>query len=524
VVPETAADSINTGYLSGQYACYASDYYDSGVTVGSYTFYQGGSVFSVKANGSGSITGGEIDSNSPDKGYKNPTANGTLSGSYAVGSDNRGYLLITPQNGSTKYYALAGGKIQNGNFSTIALTDMSDAGASPSGKHGSGLCYKQNTAALSGSTGAYVFTLRGEDAAGIPQAAASQISTVSSAVSGEMDLVDNKQLTTFSLINGSVTNPTDTYGRITLNGGTNPLDPVLVGYLTNDSLGHAFFMYTNPHNESGNLGLMIGEARAQSSSITSGNYPLTGAAVLYIAGHIASSTGNETPGAALVQVSGNSSGDLTMNASVGNSDGTITTTLPLTQPTYTSVDHYGRSVIESGGATNAENYLYFYNTNAAAVLFAGSGISSYASDLNGWMEPQTSSGAWAVSDLASSYFMQKVNSNPTSNVYSGTLNIANSGALSSFAQDTGGDTWADWDEDLGNYHGSSYTGALAPDSTLDPKGAYSIFDVNLTANGVTTISQYCAAISVDDASSSTAKGKAVCVDINSNPGLMIVEE
>jgi hypothetical protein len=520
IVAETVADSTNTGYLSGQYACYTSDDSDIGVKIGGYTFYQGGAVFSMTAS-AGSISAGEIDTNTPEKGYQNPTANGSFSGNYAVGSDNRGYLLIT-QNGSTKYYALAGGNIQNGSFSTIALTNMSDAGASPSGKHGTGRCYKQNTTSLSGATGAYVFALRGEDAKGNAQAAIGQLSIGSSASAGEMDVVDNKKLSTEQTFTGTVSSAADSSGRVVLTTGT--LGPTLVGYLTNDTLGHAFFMFTSPHNAASNEGYMIGEARAQSSSITSGSYPLTGDAVLYAAGDYASSSGSNSFLAALFQVTGASSGDFTMNAVVASKGGAFSTALPTTQPTYTSVDSYGRSIVKLGTTTNTYNYLYFYGANAAVALVSNSGGTTYASDGTGWMEPQTVSGAWSVSNLAANFFTQKVNSDPTKNVNSGILDLSASGALSNLAKDTGGNTFADWDEELGSYNGASYTGSVEVDPTLDPKGAYGIFDVNLTVYDLTALYEYCAAISVDNATTSSTTGKAVCVDLSSSPGLVIVEE
>ena len=70
VVLETVA--AHNSYLSGQYACYYYQYWDGGVTGGNgtSTLYRGGAVFAFTANGSGSITGGEMDTNSPSKGYK----------------------------------------------------------------------------------------------------------------------------------------------------------------------------------------------------------------------------------------------------------------------------------------------------------------------------------------------------------------------------------------------------------------------------------------------------------------------
>jgi len=95
VVVETVGN--HDSYLKGQYACSLQKYWNGGVMGGdgTSTLYRGGMVFAIAVNGSGTITGGEIDSNSPYSGYKSASTLGSLSGTYAVGTDNRGYLLLT---------------------------------------------------------------------------------------------------------------------------------------------------------------------------------------------------------------------------------------------------------------------------------------------------------------------------------------------------------------------------------------------------------------------------------------------
>jgi hypothetical protein len=523
VVAEAVANSTNTGYFTGQYACYVSDTAGSGVTVGSETFYQSGSVFSITAKG-GSITAGEIDSNSPSAGYENATTNGALTGNYAVGSDNRGYLLLTT-GGSTKYFALVGGDIQSGSFSTIALTDMSNTGSSSSSSnYGSGLCYKQNASSLSGTTGAYVFALRGEDSKGDKQAAVGQLSIGSSASAGEEDIVDNNTVPTHSTFTGSVTSAADSSGRVTITTGTSN---ALVGYLTNDTTGHVFFMSTTPHNATGNAGFLIGEARAQASSITSGSYPLTGPAVQYVSGSEYAESYGRWPTSEIDQITGTSSGEFITHASTYSDIGGLEYSASTTQWPYTAVDSYGRSIVTLGSSYSNYNYnynyLYFYGANAAAVLFSADGSSTVVSNMTGWIEPQTASGTWNVSSLATNYFVRAAYTGFDiiyGSANSGILDVATSGALSSFTTDTNNILYGpDWDEGLG-----SNTEAVALDTTLDPNGAYGIFDMNLTADGVTSLSQRCTAISVNSATTSTTKGKVVCLTDDYFGGLMIDQE
>jgi hypothetical protein len=141
----------------------------------------------------------------------------------------------------------------------------------------------------------------------------------------------------------------------------------------------------------------------------------------------------------------------------------------------------------------------------------------------------TDSGTWATSNFASSYFMYKIESGDYNNdSQTGVLTLDSSGDFSNFATDNGGQSRADWVEGLSNGNGTTETGAVALDTitngiTMD--SAYGLIDVNFMSGTTTTTESYCFAISVDEATTSSAKGKLVCLDASSNsPRLNVLQE
>ncbi|MGA3127861.1 MAG: putative Ig domain-containing protein [Candidatus Korobacteraceae bacterium] len=110
VVPLTT--NTNNAMLSGQYACIIHQIRDSPNTVDGYSLYVDAIAVAFSSNGSGGITGGEADSNGPgSSGYSTTTG---IVGSYAVGSDNRGYLTLGPSGQSPTTWALAAGTTYEG--------------------------------------------------------------------------------------------------------------------------------------------------------------------------------------------------------------------------------------------------------------------------------------------------------------------------------------------------------------------------------------------------------------------------
>jgi hypothetical protein len=519
VVPETVA--TNNGELKGQYACFYQQYWPIGVNPGTgQTLYRGGFVLAFAANGGGSITGGEVDSNSPSKGYKSATTNGAVGGTYAVGSDNRGYLMITAGGQPGPILALAGGDINAaGQFTQFDLTGMDDVGVSPSGKTGAGRCYQQNTSpALNTVTlsGGHVYLLTGEDMNGALESVVGSLQYASggSSFSYVQDAVDAGSYSADMTGSGTTTAVPDAYGRSTFTAGPSgqTASPTVM-YITNDSAGDVVIMSAQSHNSSSNADFLVGQGRTQNAAHIAASSPLSGPAVLYSSGQDSDLASYKAQIAQIsssgVQVLVNKAGTLTaqsMSSLAFNVDPTSGRTTITGQPGIV---------------------FYLYDTNAAAVLFGDTGSSGTASENQiGWIEPQTvpTSGKWSVADFATSYFMNSPPNGDSSKDFSSfVFTLDSTGAFTYFAQDDGGQEWADWDENIcGSGCGTTATGTLIPDTTYDPNGTLGIFDVKITVGTKTETTVYCMAASY---SSSTTKARVVCLDATSgSPQLSIGQQ
>jgi large repetitive protein len=550
VVARTVA--AHNSYLSGQYACSLQQYWNGGVTGGNgSTLYRGGTVFAFAADGSGNITGGEMDHSSPYSGYKSASTNGALGGTYAVGADNRGYLLATVgSSGSSDnsvIFALASGNLNSSSqFSEFAIVLMDDAGTNPSGQHGSGHCYKQNTTtSLSGlrPTGGYVVVFTGEDNSGKPESmvgsmqyTASTASTTGT-VTGVIDMVDYLTTSFDQSIAGTTPagSGTDAYGRTTVtaapSGETLDATDTSVMYLTNNAKGQALIMGTQDHSTDGEF--TIGEARKQVTANIAASYPLTGTGVMYTEGTNTENASGSTPTyeAQAVRFTGSSSAKtIILNSMIENSNGTLK---------KDSNDSIGQAMTYAVDTTTGRVtltgqtgiYFYLYDTNSAAVIFGqvtshSDGTSGTAvQNMTGWIEPQTAptSGTWAVSNFASSYFMYRIeNGNHEHDSQTSVLTLGSSGTMSGYASDDGGQNWASWDESMMGSSGTTATASVVLD-TAD--GTYGLFDVNFTSGTTTTTESYCFAASVDAATASGAKGRLLCLDVNSNnPVINVIQE
>jgi hypothetical protein len=167
-----------------------------------------------------------IDSNTPFSGFTSASSNGALTGTYAVGSDNRGYLLAGPVNTTPTVFAIAGGNLDtNSHFSDFALAEMDDVGPAPNYprfKHGGGHCFEQNTTtSLTGlrPSGGYVFLLKGEDDQGnlVSLVGSIQLNSSTGAMSGVQDMADAGACEGEMTFTGTST-AADTWGRITTVG------------------------------------------------------------------------------------------------------------------------------------------------------------------------------------------------------------------------------------------------------------------------------------------------------------------
>ncbi len=509
VVTETA--STNDAELAGQYACYVDQFWPSGVKeqTGS-TLYRGGMVFAFTSNAGGVITGGQMDSNGPSNGF---LAEG-FTGAYAVGSDNRGYLQMKGT-GLSNIFAIAGGDLNSSNqFTRLTLTQMDDAGTSPSAVTGSGRCYLQSSSPAVESAN-YVFLLRGEWQDGSLAGAVGSIDFGSSSSTGTMDAVIQGSYTADETLTGSsLTAEGNAYGAATFNsfGSTSSSLIPVVMFPTGDAAGDAVFISENPHNDTSGADFVIGQARLQTATGTP-----AGPAVIY-------ASGQDSAQGYAAKVMQFANGGVTQ---IENDAGTIGSR-SLSGVTFNTDTATGRTTESISGQAESGIALYVYNSNAAAYMDASSS-SSQPSDWVGWMEPQAGpgSGGWTVDDLAAGYFMGSVaNGDPSRSFSSGILSVSSDGDISAFAQDKGSQNDADWDEGLSGAVGVTASGVLAPDITYDPTATLGIFDVNVTQGSSTQTQSYCFAISQDQAASnSSSHGRLACLSASeTSPQVTVVQQ
>jgi hypothetical protein len=524
---------VNDGLLKGQYTCYVHQIDDSSVTVDGYNLYLGASVFAFTSNGEGKITGGELDSNSPKNGYESNTANGNVTGTYAVGLDDRGYFELGSSSNSLGVSALAAGvRDSSGYYSEFRFVSMHDVGTSASGKHGGGLCFKQyyeiGTTTLSGQklSGGYVFGLNGESKKGQWGTNVGSLHATSGSVTGVMDNAIGTTPTLDIAFTGSVS-AADSYGRVTFTCGSASYCTNMVLYITNQPWGLGVIMSTAPHNNGNDF--WVGQIRTQNAAHIATAHPLVGPFVIYATG--LGTGGSQDYKAMVGHGSGSSSAKtLTIDANVANDAGTVKLNHNLlSDAPYTVNTTTGRTTMV--GKSSADVF-YLYGTSEAVFMFADTGNSGGSTPQNmlGWLEaqvvPTANSGKWVYSDLATNYFMGNTYTpNFDNHSSTGVLTLDSSGNLHDFAQDTESTDWADWDEGLAGHAGKSATGVLVPNSTLDPSGKLGIFDVNVTQEGTTTTQVYCFATSVDHATEILTKGSLVCIDANDkSPKISIVRE
>jgi hypothetical protein len=513
----------NNSKLSGQYACIFHQERDSAVTVGGYNLYRGAAVLAFATDGNGNITGGEVDSNSPSGGYKSNTANGAITGTYAVGSDDRGYLKLV-NGGKTMDLALAAGVTISNTFYQFRFTEMDDVGTSPSGKYGGGLCFKQsNTSTLSGEkmSGGYVFGMNGETAEGELVNMVGSIKVTNGAATGVMDMAEGTTASLDNAFTGSVA-AADSFGRALYTCNQSGCSNMVI-YLTNESEGMGVIMSTASHSSSD---LYFGQIRSQTAANIAAAEPLHGPFVMYTSG--LDSSGQNYKAMVDHGTGSTTAKSITIDGSAQNEAGTVklNNTDVLGKPMAYTVDtSTGRTTIT--GQTGIVFYLY--DTNEAVALFADIGNSGgNPENMLGWLETQTdptaNSGKWVYSDVAASYFMGVMYSGDyTDDSQTGTFTIDSSGNFQNFAQDHGGQTWATWDESLGGIGGQTVTGVVVPDTTIDPTGTLGVFDVNITPTGGTATTQvYCFATNYH---SSSSNGRLICLDATSqSPQITLIQE
>jgi large repetitive protein len=291
----------NDSYLTGPYA-YLFQGYDNAV-LGALS-YKTATVGSFTANGTGGMSAGEMDSN-----HQSSTATGntissnTFVGTYTIGADDRGTMMIIPLNangtiGTASTYDIAvQAPISPATNSAQGNLVEYDAGTVTVGTEGSGTLLAQTSTALSaGLSGSYAFGVSGDQACALScsadlllggpvgtvgQFTANGESTDGGSITGgisDTNIVTTD--TTESQLSGTYSS-VDQNGRVGLvlnaDNITNTLYPTdFAVYVVNAN--QAFIMSTDKHSA---FILLAGSAQLQSPTFLSGSTAINGSFVGY---------------------------------------------------------------------------------------------------------------------------------------------------------------------------------------------------------------------------------------------------
>ncbi len=433
----------NNGVLSGSYAfllkggAAASGY---NATIGSFT-----------ANGAGLITGGVED-------FNRSTALATdltLTGSYSVGSDNRGCLTLTNSNGGTSTYRIALGTISGGTATQGNIVLFNDINGQ--GGRSQGILKQQNLTGLGPSTfsGTYVFGEDGVDYNGGRVAAAGLLTSTGAGILNNinLDLDDNGSAATITGGSGSYTLASGAAGgrgtfsdTITTAGGPTTSNGVV--YIVSSS--DALIMGIDPLS-SNNI-IFGGELKKQTGPFTANtldnkNY------VFYVSGMDSSNGGNDitlgyaqvgTSGAATVTLDENDNGTEQAEKSQA-----LTFLITASGPTA------GRMTVSGGGGAPV-----FYLIDSTQAFLVGTD----SSNLSGYMQQQ-SCGSCNNSSVPATAFFGGGGANTGSSYDSGAATFTP-------GTPTGTITGAD-DSSSPNYNtqGCTGCGGLQPNSPLTSNGS-----------------------------------------------------
>jgi len=417
-------DGSHNSYLNGQYACLLNGYVD---TDGS----RWAMLTSMTADGSGNVSSGVFNSNSR-VGYQT----GTLTGTYSVGSDNRGVLTVTTTLGGPYTYAIAANNKNGPTSDTVHLVEFDDVGNSPSGLHGDGTCYKQTATAFNSSTlsGGFAFGMTGESGSGTPRATVGRLSMSAGAITG--GVIDQMKGHTYqsATFTGTYLAPDSTNGRFTMAlvtpGGTSNL----VSYIIDAD--RAIIMGADSHasNE-----LESGDVRKQ-QQLSYSAADINGSFVNYEQS-ISVTTGDVVDGhrTQVMQGSCNSSSSCTINVSDEN-DGVSYTHSTTAMTATATVESSGRITVVPTGGNNV--YFYLYDENSGFMLDPGSVTNPNVGF--GWMEHQTQT-SFTNAAVAGTYVLDAMPAmEADGGESSGYVTIdASSGAVTG-ANDSAGQSYTDY--------------------------------------------------------------------------------
>lgn len=490
-----APSGANNANLKGTYVCKIDSFNDSDGA-------RWASLSSLVANGSGGITSGVWDMNARDL---SAAMGGTITSTstYSVGADNNGILTMnTTQTvgGSGNHSSTFAIALNNaGTSGTVAtevrMVETDDVGATPSGQHGSGVCYLATTSAFAASTisgKSFAFGTQGEDHNGVPSANVGRYSAASGGITkgyydGFKVSATADQSNSFT---GTYTTPNSTTGRFTAQitqtiSGTQ----VTMNYAEYIiDANRQFMLETDPISATTGGSLQSGDVRTQlQSSYSAAN--LTGSLVLYNQSYQYSSGSVSGNGAQLYLGTGDGAGNFTVihsyedyqgTYSVDQNNGTMAVTFDNSNP--------GR--VTMNGMTA---YLFFYNTNSAFEMSWDNNHGNYLD--SGWLEPQ--SGTFTNAGLAGTYMIGKLPplvANSDDSV--GELAVASTGSVTANITSAGQGEFS-WDQALS---GMSYSWLSS---------TYGSYSLSGTGGGGTT----CIVVSAT---------KSVCIDNTSSSASMTI--
>ena len=406
-VGTTLAAGPGDSLLSGNYAFLISGKQSGSSSGKAYGF---AAVGSLTMNGTGTVTGVE-DVN---------TASGVqtavpVTGSYTLGADGRGYLVLTAGSATT-VYVIAASNTVGGVAQSIAITEFDNA--TGSGAVASGIGRHQTAAAFAASTinGTFVFGLSGESPCNTcfaptprfgPMVAvglflADGVSTISSGVEDSAAHGQNYNTASITL-SGKFTAPSTTTGRGTLTlapVGTNisapPTDYTYVIVNANELL-----LLSNDSHAT--TSLLFGDVQLQQQATYTNATAFTGTSIGYESQASGGDGGSVYPtalNAILTEFTNTGSGTGTFLQD-SNRAGTYAAG-STTNVSYTTAAN-GRTTITTGGLSNQVLYLYNIGVGFALDLATSTtnpGLAQYELQVANSPEPPLLYGSYAVDTLA----------------------------------------------------------------------------------------------------------------------------
>ena len=360
-----AGASANASALSGHYAFLLNGFDDA---TGSQVAVAG----SFAADGKGNITVGIEDENGPS----GPILDVSFTGTYNIGSDNRGAFTINTASGP-KTYALVLSSISSGVAQKARFVEFDDT-TGANGTRGSGFMRLQDATAfaLASITGPYAFGFAGQDATGKRNAIVGSFTADGAGTipSGTADQNVAGTATNPSLT-GTYTAPSSTNGRATMTltpSGASNLD--LSAYVV--SANELLLLTTNAFSSGG---VISGAMLSQTSTPFSDSSLNAPAVYSQIGVNPSTATTQSFAEIGLLSTDGKGGLTVTYDTSLGGA-----LTLDQTFMTTYSVLTSGRVTI-SGWYANSNSplrVLYLVDKNKAFFLDTSAGVGF------GFIEPQ----------------------------------------------------------------------------------------------------------------------------------------